>query len=69
MVFGKKSYQSSTRSGAGADLRTATCHTRVSGYTGAGRAAGDAALSAYAERSRLEPLGQRRGSDRVPKNG
>ena len=49
MVFGKKIYRSSTRSGTGAEPRTATYQTRVSEYTGADRGAGDAALSAYAE--------------------
>ena len=49
MVFGKKSYQSSTRGGTGAAPRTSTYHTRVSEYAGADRAAGDAALSPYGE--------------------
>ena len=49
MVFGKKSYQSSTRSGSAAKPLTATYQTRVRDYGDADRALGDAALSAYGE--------------------
>lgn len=49
MALGKRKGQSSTRSGTGAEPRTATYQTRVSEYTGADREGGDAALLAYAE--------------------
>ena len=49
MVAGKSNRQTSTRSGSSTEPRTATYQTRVSEYAGTDRAAGDGAMSAYAE--------------------
>ena len=49
MVHRQRHVRSLTRPGSGGEPRTATYQTRVAEYDGIDRAAGDAALSAYAE--------------------
>ena len=49
MVLGKRNGPSSTRSGSGAEPRTATYQTRICDYGDVERRDGDGALSAYAE--------------------